>query len=82
MPNEDGLVCTIDDDGIGRVQSKILNEETITKTQSYGTDMVKELINILNEHEPILIQLEYIDKQLPDTGTTVIITIKHLPENV
>jgi hypothetical protein len=81
LPNEDGLVCTIDDDGIGRAQSKMIREETITKTQSYGTDMVKELINILNEHEPILIQLEYVDKQLPDTGTTVIITIKHLPKN-
>ena len=81
LGNEEGVICMIDDDGIGREQSKILKEETIAKTQSYGTDMVKELINILNEHEPILIQLEYTDKQLPATGTTVVITIKHLTKN-
>jgi two-component sensor histidine kinase len=74
----DELVCVIDDDGIGREQSRILKETTVTRTQSYGTDMVKELINTLNQHEPILISIEYIDKQLPETGTRVVITIKYL----
>lgn len=72
------LVCIIDDNGIGREQSKLLKEQTTTKTQSYGTDMVKELINTLNQHEPIFISIEYIDKQPPETGTRVIITIKYL----
>jgi two-component sensor histidine kinase len=81
LANEDGIVCTIDDDGIGRSQSKQLKEEAVTQTQSYGTDMVKELIDILNHNEPVLIQLEYTDKQLPDTGTTVTITIKYLNKN-
>lgn len=79
--SEDGaLICSIDDDGIGREKSKALKEATQTKTQSYGTDMVKELINILNENEPIHISIEYIDKQPPYTGTTVIITIKYLED--
>lgn len=76
--NEGALVCIIDDNGIGREQSRIINEETKHKTQSYGTDLIKELIEIFNKYEAVRIDIQYIDKVLPETGTTVIVTIKHL----
>lgn len=77
--NADGaLVCIIDDNGIGREQSRIINEETKHKTQSYGTDLIKELIEIFNKYEAVQIDIQYIDKILPETGTTVKVTIKHL----
>ncbi len=71
------LICTIDDDGIGRQKSKDINNNTTYKTQSYGTDLVKELIETFNKYEPVDIQIEYIDKQLPDTGTIVVLTINY-----
>ncbi len=72
------LVCRIEDDGVGREKSKAINAETRHKTQSYGTDLVKELIETFNKYEPIHITIEYIDKVLPETGTIVILTIKQL----
>lgn len=79
---EDGtLVCIIDDDGVGREASKNIYGETKHKTQSYGTDLIKELIDTFNKYEPINITIQYIDKVLPETGTCVVLTIKkHVDE--
>lgn len=76
--DENELISIIDDDGIGIEKAKLLKEDTIHKTESYGSDLVKELIDIFNTHEPININIQYINKQLPDTGTKVILTIKRL----
>jgi LytS/YehU family sensor histidine kinase len=76
--DESELICIIDDDGVGRDRAKLFKEEATIQTPSYGTDLVKELINIFNTNEPIRIDIEYIDKQEPETGTTVILTIKNL----
>lgn len=70
------LICIIDDNGIGREKSKLLNEQDAEKTQSFGTELVKELIAIFNTHEMMDIQIDYFDKVKPDTGTTVTLTIK------
>jgi len=78
---EDELVCIIDDDGVGRERAKEINAETRHKTQSYGTDLVKELIETFNKYEPIQITIKYIDKVPPQTGTTVVLTIKQLPDD-
>lgn len=77
--NIDGdLICIIDDDGVGRQKSKEINAETRHKTQSYGTDLVKELIETFNKYEPIHITISYLDKVAPECGTTVVLTIKQM----
>lgn len=79
--NNNELTCIIDDDGVGRERSKEINAETKHKTQSYGTDLVRELIEAFNKYEPVHITIEYIDKQPPESGTTVLLTIKELKDD-
>ncbi len=76
---EDGvLLCTIEDDGIGRQQSKHINSEHYLKEESYGSELIKDLIDIFNKYEKMKIEIEYIDKQTPLTGTIVKLRIKAL----
>lgn len=75
--DKDTLVCVVDDDGIGRQRSKELRGKIIRKADSYGTILIKELIDTFNKYEKINIEIEYIDKQVPLTGTTAIIRIKN-----
>lgn len=75
--HKDTLVCIVDDNGVGRQKSKELRGDLIRKADSYGTILIKELIDTFNKYEKINIEIEYIDKQLPQTGTTVIIRIKN-----
>ncbi|PQJ12960.1 hypothetical protein CJD36_004235 [Flavipsychrobacter stenotrophus] len=77
MTNNSTLVCTIDDDGIGREESKKISGQNVSKEESYGNLLVKDLINIFNKYESVNVEIDYIDKPLPLTGTTVIITIKY-----
>ena len=71
------LICIVDDNGIGRRRSKQLRSEIIRKADSYGNILIKELIDTFNKYETIKINLEYFDKNMPETGTTVIIRIKN-----
>jgi len=73
------VVCIIDDDGIGREQSKLYDRESSINTKSYGSDLIKELINVFNNYEQTKITIEYIDKKPPFTGTTVILNINNPP---
>lgn len=77
LQDQHTLVCIVDDNGIGRKRSKEMNTERMKKVSSYGTILIDELIHTFNKYEKINIKLQYIDKQLPDTGTTVIITINN-----
>lgn len=70
------LICIVDDNGVGRQKSRELRGQMIRKADSYGTILIKELIDTFNKYEKINIEIEYIDKQLPETGTTVLIRIK------
>lgn len=72
------LTCIIDDDGIGRTRSKEIYSETPAKAQSYGSELVTELINIFNTYEHMNISIRYIDKEEPLSGTTVVLTIQNL----
>jgi LytS/YehU family sensor histidine kinase len=74
----DEIICVIDDDGVGREAARIIENEIESKTESFGSDLIKELINIFNTNEDIKIDIQYFDKTIPDTGTTVTITIKEL----
>lgn len=72
------IICTIEDNGVGRARSKELRNTIVRKADSYGTILIKELIETFNKYEPIFIHLEYIDKKAPSTGTIVIITIDNI----
>ncbi len=71
------IICIIEDDGIGRVRSKQLEQNNIAKRESYGNVLIKDLVNIFNKYEKMNIEITYIDKKEPDQGTIVIVTIKN-----
>jgi len=72
------LICIIDDNGIGRSRAKEIKESSTVQYDSYGTKLTKQLIDVFKEFEKMGIVLEYIDKQLPETGTIVKLTIKNI----
>jgi len=74
----DELICIIDDNGVGRDKAKEIKKTSSARQESYGTKLTQQLIEIFKEYENMDIELEYIDKQSPDTGTTVKITIKNI----
>lgn len=68
--NDSTLICTIDDDGIGRERSLQIKEMNVLKEESYGSDLIKDLVGILNKYSEIKIEIEYIDKK-ENSGTVV-----------
>ncbi len=70
------VICIVDDDGIGREKAKSLRNVITKKVDSYGTILINELVNTFNKYEPIQVDIKYIDKEAPLSGTTVVITIK------
>ncbi len=69
------LVCIIEDDGIGRKESKANKIPNPIKDESYGELLIKDLINIFNKYEHMNIHIEYQDKMPPLSGTIVTIFI-------
>ncbi|MGN6566476.1 MAG: hypothetical protein ACTHJ0_00915, partial [Flavipsychrobacter sp.] len=74
----DELICIIDDNGVGREKAKEIKSASGIKYESYGTKLTKQLIDVFAEFEKMGITLEYIDKQQPETGTIVKLTIKNI----
>ncbi|OYU93940.1 MAG: hypothetical protein CFE21_18295 [Bacteroidetes bacterium B1(2017)] len=74
---EEELVCTIDDDGIGRVAAAEIKRRSEHSYKSYGTHLVYERVKLLNESD-YEITIQTIDKP---QGTTVIIKIQQKYEN-
>ncbi len=72
------LECIIDDDGIGRERAKDIRFESSVKEESYGSELIKDLIHVFNKYESLKIEIEYIDKAAPAMGTTVLLRIKYL----
>jgi hypothetical protein len=72
------MVCIIDDDGIGRESARKINENSVVKRESYGDQLIKDLINVFNQYERIKIEIAYVDKTEPLSGTTVILRIKNI----
>lgn len=75
-PTDTGLVIRIDDDGIGREQSKKLQHNA---RESYGTGLLDRLVRLFNTYEKTRLEIRYTDKQAPQTGTVVLIHI-HYPD--
>lgn len=76
----DELVCFIEDNGVGRIRAKELKKERERsyESESFGTTLTNQLIDIFKEYEQMNIYLEYIDKREPETGTIVKLTIRNL----
>lgn len=72
------LICTIDDNGVGRTKAAQIKEESSAPQDSYGTMLTQKLIDIFKEYENLNIYLKYIDKEAPHTGTTVVLTIRNI----
>ncbi|HTN44792.1 MAG TPA: histidine kinase [Flavipsychrobacter sp.] len=77
QPAADSLVITIDDNGVGRKKRKQQQNGNADKRRSFGSDLVNDLVTVFENYEDITIDIRYIDKQLPQTGTTVILSIKY-----
>jgi LytS/YehU family sensor histidine kinase len=72
------MICTIDDDGVGRERAAEIKQASTAQHTSYGTKLTRKLIDIFEEYENMNIHLEYIDKKAPQTGTIVKLTIRNL----
>jgi PAS domain S-box-containing protein len=70
-----GILCSVDDNGIGRERSRKLNQAGRTKHQSRAIKNIERRIHLLNRKEGTLpIQMEIIDKKMQadeGQGTTV-----------
>ena len=64
------------DDGVGRKISRSINKDNTIKRESYGTNLIDELIVIINKYEKFKIEINYFDKERPLTGTVVELKIK------
>lgn len=71
------LICTINDDGIGRVAAAEIKRRSEHSYKSYGTHLVYERVKLLNETD-YAINIQTIDKP---QGTTVIIKIQQKYED-
>jgi len=71
------ITINVDDNGIGRKQAGEFSVPELKKTESYGSGLTDELIDIFNRYENAGIELNYIDKEFPLTGTKVQIEIKN-----
>jgi len=80
IKEEKKIICTIEDDGIGRKQAEADKLPDEHKKESYGNLMIKDLISIFSRYEGMNIDIKYTDKVEPLSGTIVTITIKY-PRN-
>lgn len=76
--SSDELICIIEDNGIGRQRAAEIKQESSAHYKSHGTKLTRRLIDIFNEYEGMSIDMEYIDKNEPETGTIVKLTIRNL----
>ncbi|GAB4291646.1 MAG: hypothetical protein Kow0068_16960 [Marinilabiliales bacterium] len=68
--NDNTILCKIEDNGIGYTKSKDLNKKYQVKRKSYGVNLTKERLNLLNKSNKNLISLKIIDKSELGQNTT------------
>lgn len=73
--DEDEICCTIEDDGIGIKKSEELQQKSLQKFKSRGTQLVKDRIEILNQLE-YAISLETLERPLGGTIIKILIAYK------
>lgn len=69
------LKCMISDNGIGRAASAVYKKRQHNPKESYGNNLIQELIGLFNKHENMGIELAY--ENIFPAGTRVIIVIKN-----
>jgi ligand-binding sensor domain-containing protein len=76
-PTNTVLNVTITDNGVGRSQSKIINDSNTKKHQSFSTDAINK-VTVLNQNQPGIIAINYLDlyNNNASIGTSVVIKIK------
>lgn len=76
LSQDDAVVVTIKDDGIGRERSKAMKTENQKKQQSKGMGNIKRRIAILNKMYKDKVDVAIADVAEDGTGTCVTLTIK------
>ncbi len=74
-PVEGGIQIVLNDDGIGRTQSLAAKAKLIKTRKSHATDIVRERIDLLNQHYKNQFKFWIVDRVDPEgqpAGTTVI----------
>jgi LytS/YehU family sensor histidine kinase len=74
----DHLIVIIDDNGIGRAEAMRLKQESAADKESYGSQLTQKLMDIFRRYEAMDIEIQYIDKELPQTGTIVRLMIGNI----
>jgi len=74
----DSIVVLIDDNGVGRAESTRIRQASMTDRESYGGRLTQKLMDIFRRYEAMDIEIQYIDKELPETGTIVRLTIGNI----
>ena len=79
-PNEDFLICTISDNGIGRKASAEIKEKSAIKHESFSTNSIEERLKLLddNNQNNLIIYEDILDNDNNVTGTKVIVKISIL----
>ncbi len=75
---DDYLVCTIDDNGVGINQSKAQKSDTETPHTSYGLNIIKKRLELINQFSEKKSKFEVFDKQnlyKDSRGTRVVLTL-------
>ncbi len=74
------LLCTIDDNGIGRTQSGLINQNMQTQYQSRGIEITLNRLRLLHKEKNTKFVYDIIDKLNSDgtsNGTTVIFSVPY-----
>ncbi len=77
--NTNVLKCIIDDDGVGRNEARKIESRKNKKHVSRGVQLIEERVKTYNFIEDIDIQISITDKEPPQSGTKVEISIPVIP---
>jgi LytS/YehU family sensor histidine kinase len=72
------LICRIEDNGIGRESAAAMKRSFDADRESYGSKLTEKLMSVFRQYEAMDIRITYVDKQAPETGTIVTLTIKNI----
>lgn len=73
---DDRLICTVEDNGVGRARARMLRENSVLKGKSMGMQITKERLELLNSAQWQVIQItDLMDNKNIPIGTRVEINI-------
>lgn len=78
--SEQVIEIIVEDNGIGRKASQLINQKNKPLHQSFAMQNIKKRIDLLNQNSNFDIQMQILDKESPQQealGTQIILTIKY-----